>query len=217
MNALNARRDEDLAKLKDLERRTGGRIRVTSVCGNPVSQIGLKLMVRTAGDDRFPSKVLTEVNATIQLRSRYPFEEPLVAITTKVFNPNVYTNGRVCMGAKWQPTEFLDLLVQRLFKILAFDPSIVNPSSPANGDAARWYKNARLVHETDFPSDSLPVTTENPTPAIKWTDKSGLNKVASSERLIVICPSCQKKLRLPADESGTVQCPACNHSFRART
>jgi ubiquitin-protein ligase len=112
MSAFNARRDEDLAKLKELEKRTGGRIRVTKVSGNPVSHIGLKFIVRTAADDKFPAKALTEVDAAIQLGARYPFEEPSVSLGTKVFNPNVYTSGRVCLGSKWLATEFLDLLAR---------------------------------------------------------------------------------------------------------
>ncbi|MCG3201207.1 MAG: hypothetical protein NFCOHLIN_01073 [Gammaproteobacteria bacterium] len=217
MTAFFARRDEDIAKLKELERQTGGRIKVTRVSGNPISQIDLKLKVRTAGDDRFPSKVLNEVDATIQLGARYPFEEPSVSLPTKVFNPNVYTSGRVCLGSKWLSTEYLDLLAQRLFKILAFDESIVNTASAANGEAARWYIRAKSARPADFPTDSLPVASSKSPSAVRWTDKPAPQPVSSVARVIVTCPKCQTKLRLPAGNSGSVRCPACKHSFSATT
>ncbi|MBC7161539.1 MAG: hypothetical protein H5U26_05445 [Immundisolibacter sp.] len=217
MSAFNARRDEDVAKLKSLEQLTGGRIRVTRVSGIPVSRIQLRLTVRTAGDDSFPSNALQEVDATIQLGVRYPFEEPSVSISTKVFNPNVYMSGRVCLGSKWLATEYLDLLAQRLFKILAFDESIVNTSSAANGEAARWYIRARLKHPADFPTDTLPMAGAKRGPSMKWTDMSGAPPASPDGRVIVPCPKCQTKLRLPSGRSGSVSCPACKHSFSVNT
>jgi ubiquitin-protein ligase len=217
MSAFNARRDEDVAKLKSLEQLTAGRIRITQVSGSPVSQIQLKLTVRTAGDDTFPSSALREVDATIQLGARYPFEEPAVSISTKVFNPNVYTSGRVCLGSKWLATEYLDLLAQRLFKILAFDESILNTSSAANGEAARWYIRARLKHPADFPTDALTVAGAKPSSSVRWTDMSGAPPTPADRRIIVPCPKCQTKLRLPKGRSGDVSCPACKHSFSVNT
>lgn len=217
MTAFHARRDEDVAKLNELEQRTGGRIKVIRVSGNPISQIDLKLMVSTAGDDRFPSRVVKGVDATIKLGARYPFEEPSVSLSTKVFNPNVYTSGRVCLGSKWLPTEFLDLLAQRLFKILAFDESIVNIKSPANGEAARWYVRTKSILPAAFPSDSLPVASAKPVSSLKWTDKSTPQVAPSANRVIVTCPKCQAKLRLPAGNSGFVPCPTCKHSFFVTT
>jgi ubiquitin-protein ligase len=217
MSAFHARRDEDVAKLKSLEQLTAGRIRVTRVSGNPIAQIELKLTVRTAGDDNFPSKALREVDATIQLGARYPFDEPAVSLRTKVFNPNVYTSGRVCLGSKWLATEYLDLLAQRLFRILAFDESIVNTSSAANGEAARWYIRARLKHPADFPTDALIVARAKASPSMKWTDVSATPSVSADRRVIVACPKCQTKLRLPIGRSGSVSCPACKHSFEATT
>jgi hypothetical protein len=129
MNSLDARRDEDVSKLRELEKRTGGRVRVTQVSGRPIETIALQLQVRTAGNAKFPAQAVGEVNARIQLAARYPFVEPSVVLSTRVFNPNVYESGRVCFGAKWLPTEYLDLLAQRLFKILAFDAAIINVMS----------------------------------------------------------------------------------------
>lgn len=215
MNAFNARREEDVKKLSALELATKGRIRVIGHSGNPISRISLKFFVRTAMDDNYPVKTISEVDASIQLGAKYPFEEPAVSIATKVFNPNIYTSGRVCLGSKWIATEYLDLLAQRLFKILAFDESIINVSSAANGDAARWYIRAKASHPGDFPSDSLLVSSATQKPAVRWTDKSTTS--SPTERVVVACPHCHASLRIPVGKAGSVSCPACKNSFPART
>jgi predicted Zn finger-like uncharacterized protein len=208
MSSFHARRDEDLAKLKELERQTNGRIKVVRVAGKPVSEIVLKLQVRTAIDTSFPTHHAKEIGASIQLPARYPFESPVITLTDKVFNPNVFSSGRVCLGGKWMPTEFLDLLVQRLFKILAFDEGIVNVASPANSDAARWYLKAKTSHPNDFPSDTLSNNTK-PQASMKWVNQAA----KTDEKIIVPCPSCGTRLRLTAGKAGEVQCPTCSHSF----
>ncbi len=216
MNAFNARREEDVAKIKALELATKGRIRLVEQSGSPISRISLKFSVRTAADDKYPAKAISEVDAFIQLGARYPFEEPAVSITTKVFNPNIYTSGRVCLGSKWIATEYLDLLAQRLFKILAFDESIINTSSAANGDAARWYARVKASRPSDFPSDSLPLTSDTQKPTLSWTDKSTVTST-TAERVVVACPYCQTSLRIPAGKAESVVCPGCKKSFQART
>lgn len=216
MSAFNARREEDVAKLKHLELATNGRIRLVGYTGNPISKISLKFLVRTAADDNYPQRAISEVDATIQLGARYPFEEPAVSVSTNVFNPNIYTSGRVCLGSKWIATEYLDLLAQRLFKILAFDEGIINTSSAANGDAARWYIRARSSRPSDFPSDSLSTSSGAEKPKMSWTDKStGISTAV--ERVVVACPHCQTNLRLPSGKAGNVACPSCNKSFTVRT
>lgn len=207
MSAFNARRDEDLRKLKALELSTNGQVRILSTSGNPISRISVRLKVWTAADATFPANGIGEVDAQIQLSARYPFDEPALSISSKVFNPNIYTSGRVCLGARWTPTEFLDLLVQRLFKILSFDDATVNPSSAANGDAARWYIKARAAHPEHFPSDKW-VSTPTASPTIKWSEKG---EAVSSvvERVVIPCPSCGAALRLPKGKSGRVDCPRC--------
>lgn len=184
--------------------------------GNPISRISLKFSVRTAADDHYPAKTISEVNAEIQLGARYPFEEPAVSITTKVFNPNIYTSGRVCLGSKWIATEYLDLLAQRLFKILSFDEGIINTSSAANGDAARWYIRSKTSRPSDFPTDTLLLASATQKPTLSWTDKSAVAS-ATTERVVVACPHCKSSLRIPAGKAGSVVCPSCNKSFPART
>ena len=215
MNAFNARREEDVAKLKALERATNGRIRVTGHSGSPISKISLRFVVRTATDNTYPANAATEVEAAIQLSARYPFEEPAVSVVTKVFNPNIYTSGRVCLGSKWIATEYLDLLAQRLFKILSFDEGIINTSSAANGEAARWYLKAKASRPTQFPSDNLPSANVAAKPSMSWTEKGPTP--TDTQRVVVSCPHCRTSLRVPAGKSGSVACPNCKKSFHTST
>jgi hypothetical protein len=41
--------------------------------------------------------------------------------------------------------------------------------------------------------------------------------VPISDKVIITCPSCAKKLRVPAGKSGSVRCPSCNKSFSKTT
>ena len=75
----------------------------------------------------------------------YPYKPPKVKFETKVYHPNVYTCGDICLDIlqnKWQPTytgEKTLLSIQSLF----FDP---NPSSPANGEAGQLYRNDQAAY-----------------------------------------------------------------------
>jgi LSD1 subclass zinc finger protein len=217
MTAFHARRDEDVAKLRELEKKTGGKIRVLKVNGSPISEISLRYFVRTAKDDKYPNASITEVDAAIQLGSRYPFDAPTVTLSTKVFNPNVYTSGKVCLGNKWIATEYLDLLAVRLYKILSFEESIINTSSAANGEAARWYIKAQSSHPGSFPSETLQFPDSSAASPLKWTDKSKTQTSTAPSAVIVSCPKCRTKLRLPAGRSGSVSCPACKTPFSVTT
>jgi ubiquitin-protein ligase len=211
MSSINIRRDEDVAKLKALEHRTGGKIRVLKTNGNPISVIDIQIEVRTSSDASYPQKSIGTVNARINLAVRYPFEAPVISLNTTVFNPNIYPSGKVCLGSKWLPTEFLDLLVLRLFKILAFDETIINVASPANGAAAVWYQRAKRDHPKEFPSDSITSGATQSPVSMKWADVKAQNVVP--ERIIVSCPQCRAKLRIPSGKSGNVSCPTCSHLF----
>ena len=42
---------------------------------------------------------------------------------------------------------------------------------------------------------------------------SSPSKEKGQQKVVVSCPSCEKKLRFPADYTGDVQCPNCTHIF----
>jgi ubiquitin-protein ligase len=70
----------------------------------------------------------------------YPFAPPAVRLLdTAIFHPNVFPDGRICIGAQWNPTEGLGFVVERVAKMLLYYDYVTNPGHPANAAAAHWY------------------------------------------------------------------------------
>lgn len=149
------RREEELVRLRALELQTGRRIRVMRMLGEPVKQIDLKLEVWTAEDPNFPGNALSEVYVSIMLGAFYPFVPPRVELQTQVFNPLVDGQGQVHFGQDWSAGCYLDTLVCRLFKILAFDEDALNMREAVNEVANEWYKTAKALIPSAFPSDKV--------------------------------------------------------------
>jgi ubiquitin-protein ligase len=139
MEAINRRREEDLGKVKALSSLYPGRVEVLEY-NRSISSIKVRLKIPTSRDSAYPHTVQQSSDIFFELPGRYPFEEPLAKVLTPIWNPNVFTSGKICLGTRWIPTESLDLLVERIMKLLAFDPLIINTDSPANSEASQWYK-----------------------------------------------------------------------------
>lgn len=155
MSALETRRREDLEKVKELCNRSGGRIRLISTDGDAPSMIELNLNYRTAGGTSYPEQDLASVELKIQIPAGYPFRSPPVAtLSPVVFHPNVYASGQVCLGSKWVVSEFLDLLVKRVVRIITYQEDVLNEASPANGAAVSWYRERKRRFPQAFPTDS---------------------------------------------------------------
>lgn len=76
----------------------------------------------------------------------YPHSPPQVKFLTKMFHPNVYGDGRLCLDllrTQWSPsTDVRGLLVS--IQSLLTDP---NPNSPANPEAAELYQKDRMTYD----------------------------------------------------------------------
>ena len=155
MSPLQRRRAEDLRKVYGLCDRSGGRISVTKVDGNPIHRIGLLIRATTACSIDYPRRVVKQVGVEIDLPTRFPFERPAARITTPILHPNVYVSGQICFGEKWIPTQGLDLVVRQIVAIVTFDPLVLNAASPANPIARDWYRTAVVHHRRAFPTDRL--------------------------------------------------------------
>ncbi|KAG9017514.1 Ubiquitin-conjugating enzyme E2 2 [Tulasnella sp. 427] len=69
----------------------------------------------------------------------YPNKPPTVKFISKMFHPNVYANGELCLDIlqnRWSPTYDVAAILTSIQSLL-HDP---NPNSPANAEAAQLYR-----------------------------------------------------------------------------
>ncbi|CED82746.1 ubiquitin-conjugating enzyme [Phaffia rhodozyma] len=77
----------------------------------------------------------------LSFEESYPNKPPTVKFLSKMFHPNVYANGELCLDIlqnRWSPTYDVAAIltsIQSLFN----DP---NPNSPANAEAAQLYRDS---------------------------------------------------------------------------
>jgi len=164
-----ARRRSDYEKLLALQARLPDVLTVSSEQADAPQHISLRIAIPTAVDETFPRRSQAVSRVHITLGENYPFPPgPTVEFKTPIFNPNVFESGSWCYGW-WQISENLELFVMRLLKVIALEPQIVNPKSPANSDAAEWYSRARAANPTMFPTMSLGAAAAAPRPpAMQW-------------------------------------------------
>ena len=82
---------------------------------------------------------------TMQFTSDYPNHAPKVLFVSKVFHPNVYTDGRICidiLDTKWTSIYDVSSILASLQSLLT-DP---NPDSPANSEAAQLFRTDREAY-----------------------------------------------------------------------
>jgi len=81
----------------------------------------------------------------ITFSDRYPEKPPRVRFTSKVFHPNVYDDGTLCLDIiqdQWSPCHNICTLLTSIRSLLC-DP---NCSSPANVEAAQLYSKDRPAY-----------------------------------------------------------------------
>lgn len=202
MSARDLRIKADIDKIEQLNKTTSGGVVLKSVTKD---RLLIDLKYKTVANSS--GNIINSSTVEIQLGSKYPFAEPKVIFKTNVFHPNVYGSGQVCLGTKWMPTEGLNLLVERLVKLVIYDASILNLSSPANTEASSWYSRTVNRDHSMFPTDTFVKKAEKKKPTIKWNDNSN-----EPEYTIKECPNCGAKIRLKTGKKGKVKCPKCSVS-----
>ncbi|PBC33085.1 Ubiquitin-conjugating enzyme E2 [Apis cerana cerana] len=83
---------------------------------------------------------------TIEFTEEYPNKPPTVRFISKMFHPNVYADGGICLDIlqnRWSPTYDVSAILTSIQSLLS-DP---NPNSPANSMAAQLYKENRREYE----------------------------------------------------------------------
>lgn len=95
----------------------------------------------------------------IDIPDNYPFKPPKVCFLTRIFHPNIYSNGKICLDIltteKWTPLFTLVSILQSLQSLLN-DP---NPDSSANVDAGKLYRVDRESYNRRVIEDVLKYAT----------------------------------------------------------
>ena len=76
----------------------------------------------------------------------YPNRAPAVRFVSKMFHPNVYADGSICLDIlqnRWSPTYDVSAILTSIQSLLD-EP---NPNSPANSEAAKLYQENRREYE----------------------------------------------------------------------
>ncbi|GMI26607.1 hypothetical protein TeGR_g12384, partial [Tetraparma gracilis] len=78
----------------------------------------------------------------LEFTEDYPNKAPQVRFITKIFHPNVYNDGQICLDIlqnQWSPIYDISAILTSIQSLLC-DP---NPASPANSEASRLFSENR--------------------------------------------------------------------------
>ncbi|OPJ88192.1 ubiquitin-conjugating enzyme E2 B isoform A [Patagioenas fasciata monilis] len=82
----------------------------------------------------------------IEFSEEYPNKPPTVRFLSKMFHPNVYADGSICLDIlqnRWSPTYDVSSILTSIQSLLD-EP---NPNSPANSQAAQLYQENKREYE----------------------------------------------------------------------
>lgn len=83
---------------------------------------------------------------TIDFTEEYPNKPPLVKFSSKMFHPNIYADGSICLDIlqnRWSPTYDVSSILTSIQSLLD-EP---NANSPANNEAAQLYQENKKEYE----------------------------------------------------------------------
>lgn len=175
MSALETRRREDLRRVRALCDASRGRLVFISADADAPTEVRLRAKLRVALDASYPLRAGDAVDLRIAIPAGYPFRDgPRTFLSPTVWHPNVFPDGQVCQGRKWLVSEYLDLYVRRMLRIVTFQPDGVNFQSVANPTAAGWLRTALARSPDAFPTDAAldaPPETGPARGGVGWQDR----------------------------------------------
>ena len=80
----------------------------------------------------------------MEFTEEYPNKPPSVKFLSKIFHPNVYATGKICLDIlqnQWSPIYDIAAILTSIQSLLS-DP---NPTSPANAEASQLFEKDRRV------------------------------------------------------------------------
>merc|ERR1719181_1044178 len=78
----------------------------------------------------------------VNFSEEFPNKPPQVRFMSKMFHPNIYNDGQICLDIlqnQWSPIYDISAILTSIQSLLT-DP---NPNSPTNSEAARLYSENR--------------------------------------------------------------------------
>ena len=163
------------------------RIEIEGVFGNPPERYRIKLKVKSLRERGEVIEPVGEHWLEVSMPRGYPRDAPLFRMLTPVFHPNIAPHA-VCIGDDWTAGEPLDLLIQRVGEILAYQS--YNTKSPLNGRAAQWVEEHR---------DQVPIDREE-----FFVDLDPIVAAPHAAAAMAACRNCGA----PATGDGSAVCPA---------
>lgn len=214
MSELRLRRlQSDYEAVRRLARRHP-RIEVDGVGGDPPQRYLIRYRVSSLRERGEEIVVARNHQLEIVLPSTYPRDPPLCRMLTPVFHPNIAPHA-VCIGDHWTAGESLDLMIQRIGEMLAFQS--YNVKSPLNGLAARWieeHPDRVPVDAEEFFVDLADADQPAAEPGRRCSNCGGsglpLTACAAGHPLCPNClEHCERCGRLLCLTCGESACPAC--------
>ena len=153
MTKAELRKTRLAAAYKDMQSFTGQRyIEWKAIKGTApyIEEYLLTIKVRTYYDK---DKTMDQCQVQISFPASFPSQAPSVQIVSSrlVYHPHWFRDGKYCPGS-WSPVESFEVFIKRMIMTLQNEPTLINPDSPANSDAMRWYL-ANKTNKRLFPSD----------------------------------------------------------------
>ena len=97
---------------------------------------------------------------TLKFSSDFPNRAPQVKFDQKMFHPNVYPDGQVCLSLldrDWRPTLNVKNILMGV-QCLLTEP---NPRSPANGPAYQMFTKDKKGYEAKVRKEALKYAEKN--------------------------------------------------------